>query len=282
MLKTKRWWRRIRAEYLNRARHRQIVSLLRAEVFGGAPVTLKRMGNGGADSVYKVFLGKDAAGILRVRNPYQKPRPSALNAFLALSQSSIDREWAVYTKGYPAGLTPQPLWRCEDAMLCAHLPYRPLRDCLNAKNAPPFLPLLLRCAALLDRLHKTGLSHMDAGLGNVLVDENFENMTLIDFEHGPAENFSFPAQCLYDHLKLLNTALQYRPAETIEGFSLWADNFRSGLAGDSSARAYFDTPAAEAALDESKLPLSRLVNIWANPEIAAHIRALLAGGPVRQ
>jgi len=269
MLKTKRWWRNVRAEYLNRVRHRQIVSRIRAEVFNGAPVTLKRMGNGGADCVYKVFRGKTAAGILRIRNPHQKPRPDALNAFLALSQSSIDREWEVYTKGYPAGLTPQPLWRCEDAMLCAHLPYRPLRDRLGAKEAPPFLPLLLRCAALLDQLHKIGLSHMDAGLGNVLVDESFEKMALIDFEHGPAESFSFPAQCIYDHLKLLNNALQYRPAETLEGFSLWAESFCNSRAGSYPA-------AAGDALDERKLPLSRLAHIWGNAETAANIRALLA------
>jgi hypothetical protein len=179
------------------------------------PPRLVERGNLGHDSNYNVFSGGEQIGVLRLVNPHKKrPAPAAGMPFeIAGPSMRIKHEFEVYGRGAASGLTPTPLWKAPDALFCRYLPYRPLMSWV--KEAASIWPLLIEGSATLHRLHaETGLSHMDASLGNVLADENRTRHALVDFEYLPAEGVSFVEQKVYDHLRLVHSSWKFiRPHE---------------------------------------------------------------------
>lgn len=129
MRKLKRWWRRFYSEFRLRKRVQEITKELQDSLKLEHPPVLKSAGSAGHDSIYGVFdhEGKQI-GVLRVLNPWRERGFFAGDSPFLLTQPEerIEREWNAYRQGAVCNLTPKPLWRTKDALLCAYLPYPPL------------------------------------------------------------------------------------------------------------------------------------------------------------
>jgi hypothetical protein len=231
----RRWIRAQRAEWRLRARR----AAIRAEISGvlGRPVRLQERGNLGHDSNYDVLDDGRPIAVLRLVNPHKKrPTPPAGMPFEVLDgPARIAHEWDILSRGAESGITPRPLWRGEDALLCEHLPFQTLTS--SAQRRPDKVwEYLLQASAALHRLHGTvGVAHMDASLSNVIADDDHRRMALVDFEYTPAPGVSLAEQKLYDHLRLLQATGKFiRPAQR-GGHGPWFEQLAGFLDEDMRA-----------------------------------------------
>ncbi len=205
----KRWYRRWRSYRAARphlaARRPQLERVL------GGPVTWRHTGGRGRDVVCLVERGGKPVGVLRLTHPAAAPSTLAAAGlpFVSLSATEkLEREWQAYATGAPLGLTPQPLWRDARALLCAYAEARPLSHEAEARRASR-VALATDAVRQITRLHEAGITHMDMSLANILYDRVGQRYLFVDFEYGPAAGLSFEQQCLYDHLRLLESVWKF-------------------------------------------------------------------------
>ena len=201
----------LRREYANRrmsGRKRQLVEQLSAHF--DRPVSLHRAGARGRDSVFLVKDARGTVGALRLCNPYLRRRPpSADMPFVTLSDGErLSREWRCYAEAGPAGITPTPLWRDEDALMCEFVAGPRLSDRLS-QDPSSFWELLVRASRALGNLHALAITHMDASLANTI--DAGDGCRLIDFEYGPSAGIALEQQMAYDHLRLLESSIKFMP-----------------------------------------------------------------------
>ena len=203
--------RLLRREYANLrigARKRQLIEQLSTHF--DRPVSLLRAGARGRDSVFLVRDMRETMGALRLCNPYlRRKHLSAELPFTTLSDGErLSREWRCYTEAGPAGITPSPLWRGEDALMCEFVAGPRLSDRLS-QDPSLFWELLVRTSHVLGTLHALGITHMDASLANTV--DAGDSYRLIDFEYGPRAGITLEQQMVYDHLRLLESSLKFMP-----------------------------------------------------------------------
>ncbi len=188
----------------------------------GHPVSLYRSGSRGRDSVFLVKDGRAVLGALRLCNPYLRRKPlSADMPFTTLSDDErLSREWRCYAEAGPAGITPSPLWRDEDALMCAFVAGPRFSDRLS-QDPSSFWGLLVRASRALASLHALGITHMDASLANMI--DTGDGCRLIDFEYGPRAGITLEQQMAYDHLRLLESSLKFMPAGEQTRIDTWLD-----------------------------------------------------------
>ncbi len=194
------------------------------------PIQLKRQGLHGRDNIYMVMRGRERIGILRLVNPHKKRKPLPVDLPYAAppdTAKKIEREWSAYATGALNGLTPKPLWRTSDAILCEYLPYKTLLTELD-KNPEQAWNILCRASKALQTLHRAGLVHMDSCLQNMLGDQQGK-IWFIDFEYMPAAHIPAPAQRVYDHLRLVETAWKFIPEDKRNDYAGWVDVFSGSL-----------------------------------------------------
>lgn len=223
-----RFIRREYAELRNRPRTIRLQAQLSASF--ERRLTLHRSGSRGRDSVFLVRDDTNMVGAVRLCNPHLHRKPLAADMpFVTLSDAvRIEREWKSYQQGGPVGLTPAPLWRDEDALLCEFVPGHRLSDVL-ADDPGCFWTLVQRASAALAALHKLGITHMDASLANVIAEETRSACRLIDFEYGPASQLSIGQQMAYDHLRLLESSMKFMPPGAEGGADDWLGELARGL-----------------------------------------------------
>ena len=211
-----RFVKREYAELRNGARSRNLQLQLRR--YFDRHLVLKRAGSRGRDSIFLVIDKRIVIGAMRLCNPYLKRKPLAPDMpFVTLSdQLRLQREWECYERGAQDNLTPSPLWRDRDALMCEFLPGRRLSTLLTG-DPERFWPLLCLASKTLAALHNLGITHMDASLANMILDENKSFCRLIDFEYGPAANLDADQQKAYDHLRLLESSIKFmRPGDELQ------------------------------------------------------------------
>lgn len=215
-----RWAKRTYAEYRLGTRRRALCVEIGAQL--GERVTLERAGSRGRDSIYVARTSDGIAGALRVVNPYL--RRKALGAGMPFETlpvtERLDREWHCYAAGAKVGLTPRPVWRGEDALLCEYIRGERLSDRLSARPQE-FWPLIVAGTRAIAALHCTGVTHMDASLANMVAESETERIVLIDFEYGPRQGLSAAEQRAYDHLRLLESVIKFMPAAAGAPWEPW-------------------------------------------------------------
>lgn len=186
------------------------------------PVSLHRAGARGRDSVFIVKDMREVVGALRLCNPYLRRKPLSPDLpFATLSDGErLSREWHCYAKAGPAGITPSPLWRDEDALMCEFVAGPRLSDQLS-QDPSSIWELLARASHALGALHALGITHMDASLANTI--DASDGCRLIDFEYGPRSGITLEQQMAYDHLRLLESSLKFMPAGRQAGVDIWLD-----------------------------------------------------------
>ena len=222
----KRWYRRWRA--YRAAQPHLAACRPQLERMLGGPVTWRHTGGRGRDVVCLVVCGGKPVGVLRLARPETAPStPAAAGLpFVSLSATDkIEREWQAYAKGAPLGLTPQPLWRDAHALLCAYAEAGPLSHEAESGRAE-LLALATDAVLQIVRLHAAGITHMDMSLANILYDRAGQRYLFVDFEYGPAAGLSFEQQCLYDHLRLLESVWKFlTPEERKTAPATWGAAF---------------------------------------------------------
>lgn len=225
MRKLKRWWRSRRAEAALKDRREAVRGLVEGVI--GSRVQLKERGNLGHDSNYDVFAGGRQVAVLRLVNPFkQRPTPPPGMPFqIEDAQARLDHEYLALVRASQIGLSPAPLWRAEDAILCAYLPFHTLTSTV-LKTPDRVWECLSQASATLDRLHReVGMAHMDASLSNVLADAGHRTFALVDFEYTPVAGVTFPEQRIYDHLRLLQATGKFIPDRLKGEHAPWFEQF---------------------------------------------------------
>lgn len=215
----RRGWRRWRAARAIEPRQRALLAELSRQLHG--EVTLRAAGARGRDSIFVVAVDGRESAMLRLLNPALKRKPVAAHMpYRTLPGGQrIDHEYRVYASCWAAGLTPRPLWRSSDALLCERLPGERLSAQL-ARRPECLWRVILRAAEALQSLHAHGFSHMDASLANT-IDRGTDGCALIDFEYAAAAGLSVAQQRLYDHLRLLESAIKSLDPALLEAWRPW-------------------------------------------------------------
>lgn len=196
--------RQWKARFGIRKRVRQLTAELK-NIFPQLDSLVPSAHAGGFDSIF--FLedaGCQRFGVLRLNNPHQKRK--AVHTDLPRRSPSpaerIDREWQAYSVLAPLGLSPQPLWRSDDAVICSYSSHASFRKLIEAG----MIDVARALEAILDaigRMHEAGISHLDLSPGNVLVCPNTFDAVLIDFEYVPLPGRSFHEDCCYDWWQMI-------------------------------------------------------------------------------
>ena len=223
-----RFVRREYAELRNRPRTERLQAQLSASF--ERQLTLHRSGSRGRDSIYLVRDETRFVGAVRLCNPHlqRKPLPADM-PFVTLSNAvRLEREWQSYQTAGRAGLTPLPLWRDADALMCEFVAGYRLSDELT-RDPGCFWTLIQRASATLTALHELGVTHMDASLANVIAEETGTGSRLIDFEYGPARGLTIAQQMAYDHLRLLESSMKFMPPGADERADDWLGELEGTL-----------------------------------------------------
>ena len=218
----KRWLRYQYAEHRISER-RNIIRNQLVEVLGGK-IRFQLGGNRGQDSIYIIHCDDVPKAMLRLVNPYRKDKETDVDMpYIPLpAVERLSREWQAYQTGMDKGLTPHPLWRCDDAILCEYLPYGSLHDELLL-HPDAFWRLILLASQRLNDLHSSGVTHMDASLANILTDNSFGHLVFVDFEFGPNKGLYIWQQRAYDYLRLLESSIKFMPASESIGHEAWLE-----------------------------------------------------------
>jgi len=162
--------------------------------------------SGGFDSIY--FLedhGGQRFGVLRLNNPHQKRKVvhTDLPRRSPSPRERIDREWRAYAVLGPLGITPQPLWRSDDAVVCSYSAFPNLRR-LMEDGFPELRPALAAVLQSIGKMHDQGVVHLDLSPGNVLVCQTTLAPLLIDFEYVSLDGRSFEDDARYDWQQMIS------------------------------------------------------------------------------
>lgn len=231
----KRWLREKIAAFLIRPRVLQVALTLQRDLNLEALPRLDAVGARGHDSIFFVIDtdSDQPLGVARVVNPHKKraPPPASMPYMVEPPPVRLLREWTAYEKGAQGGLTPNPIWRQEDVLMCEYLPFHPVMDQLHADPSRAWA-LLEIAAKRICQLHAAGVTHMDMSLSNILADPALTSLMFVDFEYAPAFHVSPAAQRIYDHLRLIESAWKFIPENARGNFSSWLAVFSGALDDD--------------------------------------------------
>ena len=210
------------------------------------PVELIQSGSRGRDSVFTVVgVRETPIAMVRLLNPYLRRKPIASDQpFKTLPGTErINQEFTRYALGTQFNLTPQALWRCEDALLSEYVKGVRLSEEFE-QNPSSFWHLNAEVTRVLGRLHTRGVAHMDASLANTIRGDN--GPILIDFEYAAAPHISEIQARVYDHLRLVESAIKMLSDQSIADSEVWLQALDGEL--DADARRCDLTPLRSALL----------------------------------
>ncbi|QDT54523.1 3-deoxy-D-manno-octulosonic-acid kinase [Caulifigura coniformis] len=171
---------------------------------------------GGFDSIY--FLedhGGERFGVLRLNNPHQKRKAvhTDLPRRSPPPRERIQREWHAYSVLGPLGLSPQPLWRSDDAVVCSYSASPNVRRLMEEGRAD-LTAVFTAVLNTIGKMHDAGIVHLDLSPGNVLVCRKTLAALLIDFEYVSLDARSVEDDKRYDWRQMIE---RIRKRSTILG-----------------------------------------------------------------
>jgi len=210
-----RWFQRRRDLALLAPRRCELEADMSAAL-GGAVSLVPAVTKGGYDEVFYAQRDGQRLAVVRVNSPYKENHDpiGPLDAGVPLGpRDRIDREWQAYSQLAPLHLSPTPIWRSEDAMACAWLPWERAAHLMKSPG-DRFWPLVDRIVSAIATMHQQQVSHLDLNLGNLLCEPQGRGIAFIDFEFGPREGVTWPQQCGYDYLRLIDNCTKRRRGGT--------------------------------------------------------------------
>jgi hypothetical protein len=176
-----RWFRR-RSEFnLQSARRLELESEF-SRFRGNEILLIPASAKGGYDQIYYAMENGRHIAVVRVNSPHKKQTDPVLPDDPAVpldAQQRLEREWDAYSRLFPLGLSPEPIWRTKDAIACSWVRWRRASRML-VKRREMAWPILERA------------------------------MDSIDFEFGAVSWIDERQQMAYDYLLLLNDIVKPR------------------------------------------------------------------------
>jgi hypothetical protein len=182
-----RWFRR-RAELRKLDPRRLALQAEISRALGTSCVLDPARSKDGYDQIYHAVAGGRRLAVIRLNNPYRKPSPDvdARAPLRPLAPAArLTCEWEAYSRLFPLGLSPQPLWRTDDAIACSWLAWG-RASAMLIRDRSLVWPLADAAFSAVRRMHEAGTVHLDLNLGNLLFDADGSGVAFIDFEYGPA------------------------------------------------------------------------------------------------
>ncbi len=203
-----RWWRR-RLELAPLTHRRRALESQLATVCGHDVALRPAASKGGYDTIFYARHAGRQFAVVRLNNP-NRQQDDPIGEFdpgVPLGPGErLEREWAAYEKLGPVGLSPQTIWRGDDAIACTWLDWERVASCVN-RSAAGFWDQLERIIPSISRMHELGVTHLDLNLGNILSDPSDKRIAFIDFEFGPRPWIARPQQgTVCGHRQLLTPA----------------------------------------------------------------------------
>ena len=167
---------------------------------------------GGYDQIYYALEGREKFAVVRINNPHKRENDpiGALDPGIPLGPADrLEREWEAYTKLFPAGLSPQPIWKTTDAIICSWIPWKRASEVL-VKRRDLTWSVIDRSINAIRRMHDSGVIHLDLNTGNLLIEENGPGISIIDFEFGPVDWVSLEQQMAFDYLRIIDDFVKPR------------------------------------------------------------------------
>lgn len=206
-----RWLRR-RADLRRLAPRRVALEAELAQLFRAPCTLVPAVSKGGYDQIFYAVSGGIRRAVVRVNNPHRKPHEAVhprLPLVALAPAARLAREWDAYSRLFPLGLAPQPLWRTGDAMACSWVDRTRASAALTRQHAGVWSFAATAFPAV-RRMHEAGVVHLDLNLGNLLFQSGDDRLQFIDFEYGPADWVSVEQQMAYDYLRLIDDLLRPR------------------------------------------------------------------------
>lgn len=203
-----RWLRQFVCRVGIQTRLRRLRSEL-ADVFPDLQQITPSEHDGGYDSIFFLEGTNERLGVLRLNNPYKRRAPvwPGKPRNVLAPRARLDREWSAYEVLAPAGLSPRPLWRTDDAIVCSHCRSPRLRVVLEAGLLPLAEAFEVTLAAV-HEMHTLGVAHLDLTAGNILLDPETRQVTFIDFEYKALAAADFDQQRRLDVQYLVESLLR--------------------------------------------------------------------------
>ncbi len=206
-----RWLRRP----LERARQAPVRRALEqqlSEHFKDTVQLVSAQTKGGYDEIYYAKRGQQRFAVVRVNSPHKQQNDpiGPLDPGVPLgAQERLEREWDAYQKLAPHQLSPQPIWRGDNAIACSWIDWERASRVL-IQNRAQFWPLMEQIIPAIRAMHDADVIHLDLNLGNMLVAPNGKEIAIIDFEFGPVDWVSIPQQRAYDYLRIVDNCIKKR------------------------------------------------------------------------
>ncbi len=206
-----RWFLR-RREFTRESKRRLEIEA-EFSAFRGTPVELvPARSKGGYDQIYHAMEDGRRIAVVRVNSPHKRQDdpigPDDPGVPLG-PQQRLDREWDAYSKLFPLGLSPEPLWRTGDAIACSWIRWR-RASLLLVKRKRLTWSIIGRALSAISRMHGAGVIHLDFNTGNFLMQKTGPGIAIIDFEFGPVSWVDENQQRAFDYLRLVNDVLRPR------------------------------------------------------------------------
>jgi hypothetical protein len=206
-----RWFRR-RAEYALMGERTNVLESEFSLHLGRKCRFVPAAAKGGYDMIFYVLDGSRRIAVARVNNPDKSNNDpiGELDPGVPLgSEDRLQREWMAYRKLHPLGLSPQPMWRSDDCIVCAWLPWKRASEIL-VKRREFVWEIIGRSFHAIRRMHDADVVHLDLNTGNLLVEENGPGLAIIDFEFGPVDWVTPEQQMAFDYLRLIDDFVKPR------------------------------------------------------------------------
>lgn len=206
-----RWFRR-RSEFSQHAGRREQIEAEFSKVRGKRVQLVPANAKGGYDQIYYALEGGRRFAVVRVNSPHkqQKDPIGPDDPGVPLEPTDrLEREWDAYSRLFPIGLSPEPLWRTDDAIACSWVRWR-RASLLLVKRPELTWSIISRAFAAIRLMHEAGVIHLDLNTGNFLVQKTGPGISIIDFEFGPLPWVTLHQQMAFDYLRLINDFVKPR------------------------------------------------------------------------
>lgn len=164
------------------------------------------------DEIHYALHKNERIAVVRVNSPFRKSPSLAIAqhaGFPLGPKERLELEWNSYSKLAPQQMSPEPLWRTDDAIACSWLPWDRASVVL-VRHRDAFWNVVERVLPAIRKMHDCGITHLDMNLGNLLLDPNLEQVAIIDFEFGPASWITHEQQKGFDYLRLVTDCTKRR------------------------------------------------------------------------
>lgn len=206
-----RWLRRRSELARNEKRRAQIEAEFSAHV--GVPLeVIPAPSKGGYDQIYFAIKDGKRFAVIRANSPHkvQSDPIGPDDPGIPMDPATrLELEWNAYSKLFPLGLSPEPLWRTSDAIACSWIRWRRASRML-VKRRELTWNILTRVLHAIPRMHAAGVTHLDLNTGNFLVQKTGPGIAIIDFEFGPQAWVTLNQQQAFDYLTAINDFLKPR------------------------------------------------------------------------